>query len=123
MKYLKQFLLILLISFAGELLKHLIPLPVPASIYGLAILFTGLITGLIPLSKVKETGKFLTEIMPVMFIPAGVGLLESWGILAPVFIPVLITTLVSTIVVMVTAGRVTQSVIRRQGRRKEAVRP
>lgn len=123
MKYLKQFLLILLISFAGELLKHLIPLPVPASIYGLAILFTGLITGLIPLSKVKETGKFLTEIMPVMFIPAGVGLLESWGILAPVFVPVLITTLVSTIVVMVTAGRVTQSVIRRQGRRKEAVRP
>ena len=123
MKYLKQFLLILLISFAGELLKHLIPLPVPASIYGLAILFTGLITGLIPLSKVKETGKFLTEIMPVMFIPAGVGLLESWGILAPVFVPVLITTLVSTIVVMVTAGRVTKSVIRRQGRRKEAVRP
>ena len=80
MKYLRQFLLILLITLIGELLKYLLPLPIPASIYGMAILFAGLMSGVIPLDAVKEAGRFLIEIMPVMFIPAGVGLMVSWGV-------------------------------------------
>ena len=78
MKYVKQFFIILLISFVGELFKYLIPLPIPASIYGMVILFIGLMTGLIRLDDVKDVGKFLIEIMPLMFIPAGVGLITSW---------------------------------------------
>ena len=39
MKYVKQFGIILLISFAGEALNYLLPLPVPASIYGLVLMF------------------------------------------------------------------------------------
>ena len=77
MKLLKQFLIILAISFVGEILKYLLPLPVPASIYGMVILFIGLLTGLIPLNSVRSAGKFMIEIMPVMFIPAGVGLMSS----------------------------------------------
>ena len=68
MKYLRQFLLILLISFIGELLHEVLPLPVPASVYGFAILFIGLLSGVIKLAHVKDTGKLLIEIMPVMFI-------------------------------------------------------
>ena len=79
MKYIRQFLIILAISFIGELLKYVLPLPIPASIYGMAILFVCLMTGWIKLEAVKETGKFLIEIMPLMFIPAGVGLMVSWG--------------------------------------------
>ena len=77
MKLLMQFLIILAISFLGEILKYLLPLPVPASIYGMVILFIGLLTGLIPLNSVRSAGKFMIEIMPVMFIPAGVGLMSS----------------------------------------------
>ena len=112
MKYLKQFLVILVIAFAGEVLKYIIPLPIPASIYGLIILFVGLLTGLIRLEQVREAGKFLIEIMPVMFIPAAVGLLESWGVLQPMFLPVIIITLVSTVVVMATTGISSQLIIR-----------
>ena len=83
MKYLRQFLLILLISFIGELLHEVLPLPVPASVYGFAILFIGLLSGVIKLAHVKDTGKLLIEIMPVMFIPDGVGLLASWPQLSP----------------------------------------
>jgi putative effector of murein hydrolase LrgA (UPF0299 family) len=54
MKYLKQFLIILVISLIGELLNKLLPLPVPASIYGMVILFIGLLSGVIKLSSVKE---------------------------------------------------------------------
>lgn len=72
-----------------------------------------LITGIIKLEQVKETAGFLIEIMPVMFIPAGVGLLTAWGVLKPVWVPVAVITVISTVVVMVVTGRVTQSVIRR----------
>lgn len=118
MKYLKQFLLILLISFTGELLHQWLPLPVPASVYGFVILLSGLISGVIKLSHVRETGKLLIEIMPVMFIPAGAGLLESWPLLAPICVPVLIITLVSTVVVMVVSGKTTQLVIRKSSKQE-----
>ena len=112
MKYLKQFLIILVISLIGELLNKLLPLPVPASIYGMVMLFIGLLSGVIKLSSVKEAGSFLIEIMPVMFIPAGVGLMSSWGVLKPLFVPVSVITVVSLVVVMAAGGLVSQAVIR-----------
>ncbi len=112
MKYLRQFLIIIAISFIGELLKMFLPLPVPASIYGMLLLFIMLLTGILKLDSVKETGKFLIEIMPVMFIPAGVGLLESWGVLQPMLVKVLIITVVTSLTVMIFSGWITQAVIR-----------
>lgn len=114
MKYVKQFLIIIAISFAGELLKYLLPLPVPASIYGMLILLISLLCGWIKLEAVKDVGKFLVEIMPVMFIPAGVGLMASWGTLKTLIVPVTIITLVSLVTVMVAAGRVSQRIIRKE---------
>ena len=118
MRYLKQLTVILFISFLGELLHYFIPLPVPASIYGLILMLLALCTGVVKLSSVRETGKFLVEIMPVMFIPAAVGLLDSWGIIRPVWLPVVVITLVSTLLVMGVSGLVAQWVIRRE--KKEA---
>ncbi|MGN1122067.1 MAG: CidA/LrgA family protein [Eubacteriales bacterium] len=79
MKYLKQFGIILAVSFVGELFNRLLPLPVPASIYGIVLLFLLLVTGVLPLGAVREAGSFLIAIMPVMFIPAAVGLIEQLG--------------------------------------------
>ena len=61
---------------------------------------------------------FLVEIMPVMFVPAGVGLLEAWGDLQPIWLPVVIITILTTVIVMVVTGRSTQFVIKKD-RRKE----
>ncbi len=112
MKFIKQFLIILLISFIGEGLNYLIPAPIPASIYGMVILFVCLCTNIIKLDDVKDTGLFLIEIMPLMFIPAGVGLVKSWGVLKPLLIPVLVITVVSLVAVMGISGRVSQSIIK-----------
>ena len=115
MKYVKQFLIIAAIAFVGEILNYLIPLPIPGSIYGMVILFIGLTTGCIPLSSVKETGKFLVEIMPMMFIPAAVGLMESWGVMKPIFLPIAVVVGLSTIVVMAAAGLSSQAIIHEDG--------
>ena len=108
LKYLKQFMIILLITFAGEMLKRIIPLPVPASIYGMLLLYAALSAKVIKLSAVEETGKFLIEIMPLMFIPAGAGLFKVWDVLKPVSVTFAVITVVSTVAVMAVAGRVTQ---------------
>lgn len=113
MKIIGQILIILLISFVGELLNFLIPLPIPASIYGIILLFCLLECKIIPLRAVKETGDFLVSIMQLMFIPAAVGLLEAWDVIAPNWLSCILITLISTFVVMFVSGRVTQAVIRR----------
>lgn len=118
MKYVRQFVIILAVSFIGEALKIMLPLPVPASIYGLVLMFLALETGILKLEQVRETAKYLIEIMPLMFIPAGVGLLEAWGDLKPIWIQVILIMMISTIVVMGISGRVTQMVIRLERKRK-----
>ena len=118
MKIIGQLFIILLISFAGELLNTLLPLPIPASIYGIILLFCLLEFKILPLKAVKETGDFLVSIMQLMFIPAAVGLLEAWDVIAPNWLPYILITLISTFVVMFFSGRVTQAVIR-LGRVKE----
>ena len=119
MKYIKQLLIIVGISLVGELLKFILPLPIPASIYGMVLLFVGLMTGVIKLESVKETGKFLIEIMPIMFIPAGVGLLTSWGTLSRILVPVSLITVVTIITVMAATGWVSQIMIRKAGEKKD----
>ncbi len=113
MRYIRQFWIILLFSGIGELLHVVIPLPIPASVYGLVLMLAALITGIVKLEQVKDTAGFLIEIMPIMFVPAGVGLINSWGALKPVVVPVLIITFLTTVIVMVVTGHTTQFLIRR----------
>lgn len=114
MKYVKQFLMIMLFTFLGEVLREVLPLPVPASIYGLVLMFVALLTGILKVEKVRETGKFLIEIMPLMFIPAAAGLIDAWPSLKPVGVPIVVIMVVSTVIVMVLSGRVTQFMMRRK---------
>ena len=122
MKYVKQFGIILLISFAGEALNYLLPLPVPASIYGLVLMFLCLQLRVFRLEDVRDTALFLIEIMPLMFIPAAVGLLESWSVLKPMCGPIVAITALSTVTVMAAAGLSTQHVIRRAQKKEGAAR-
>ena len=119
MKYLKQFAIILTIAFISEAFHALIPLPIPASIYGIVLLFVCLETKLIRVSTIKETSAFLIEIMPVMFIPAAVGLIEAWDILSSSLLAYITITVVSTFAVMIVSGRVTQRLIRRKKRKEQ----
>lgn len=113
MNYFKQFGILLFFSFLGEILHALIPLPIPASIYGMVLLFLALCTHVIQLSSVREVSLFLVELMPVMFVPAAVGLMDAWDVIRadlPVF---LIVLFIVTFVVMGVSGKVSQAVMRK----------
>ncbi|MDD3367258.1 MAG: CidA/LrgA family protein [Lachnospiraceae bacterium] len=114
MKYVKQFSIIMIITFIGEVMHFLLPLPVPTSIYGLVLMLVALLAGILKVEQVRETGRFLIEIMPMLFIPAGVGLMDAWDVLQPNFLSFAVITVVSTIVVMAVTGVVTQFIIQKE---------
>ena len=115
MKYLKQFGIIMGVTCIGEILKYFIPLPIPGSIYGLVLMLILLSTKAIKLEQVKETGEFLVEIMPVMFIPAGVGLITYWAQLKDMLLPTIVIIIVSSVLVMVITGKTTDLLLQRKG--------
>ena len=116
MRFIKQLLIVLGVTFAGEALHFLLPLPVPASIYGLVLMLLCLCFKVFPLRAVEETGDFLIDLMPALFIPATVGVMAAWDVLQPVLLQVALITFLSLIVVMAVSGRVTQWALRREAK-------
>ena len=114
MKYFRQFGIIMLITCIAEGIKYFVPLPIPSSVYGLCLMMLCLMTKVIKLEAVEDAAVFLIEIMPVMFIPAGVGLLTSFDELKDMLVPVLVITPISTVVVMVISGKITQGLLERK---------
>lgn len=113
MKYVKQVLWIIGFTFAGEALHAWLPLPVPAGVYGLFLMLGGLLSGLIKLSDVEESGNFLLDTMTMMFIPAGVAVMNSFQILAPVVWQYALIIVASTIFVMGLTGLCAQWILDR----------
>ncbi len=117
MKFVLQFLIIMVFAFVGELLHYFIPLPIPASIYGIVLLFLALELKVVKVSDIEQTSSFLIAIMPLMFLPPAVGVIESWDLIQGAWLPYVVVTVVSTVVVMAVSGRVTQRIIRKGGRK------
>ena len=111
MKYLKQVALILLFSFLGEVCRRLIPLPVPASIYGMVLMFAALSLKIVKLEQVKDAGGFMTSILPVLFVAPLVSLLDCWPLLRENLLPLAVIAVVSTIATFAVAGLVTKFVM------------
>ena len=116
MKILIQLAIILSISLTGEVLSAVLPLPIPASIYGIVILFALLESRVLHVDDIRETSSFLIAIISMLFIPAGVGLMTSFSLLSENLIAYIVITAVSTVVVMAVSGRAAQAVIRREGK-------
>lgn len=111
MKYVKESAIIFGITMIGEFFNELLPLPVPAGVYGLFLLLLLLCTGLLKLDDIEATGNFLLDIMPILFIPASVGLIESYDAMKAILVPLAVTCLVSTVIVMGVTGKVTEFMV------------
>ena len=119
MRYIKQFAIIIAISFLGEAMNRVIPLPIPASIYGLLLMFLALFFKIFPVSAVKETSSFLLEVMPLMFIPPSVAIIDNLALLQGSWWKLVILAFVSTLGVMVVSGAVTQCIITKSNKGKK----
>ncbi len=108
MKYLPQACLIFGFTFLGEVLHALIPLPIPASIYGMILLFGALFLKIVPVKAVKDMGGFLTSILALLFVSPAVGLIDHWDTLKDNILPIVLILFVSTVLTFAVSGWVTQ---------------
>ena len=108
MKYIKQLMWILTFSSIGEILQAVIPLPIPAAIYGLVLLLTALCTGLLKAEKIAETARFLIAIMPLLFVAPAVSILAHWELIRPNVVAILVIMTLSTVIVFAVSGLVTK---------------
>lgn len=119
MRYLFQFARLLAFCCAGELLHAFLPLPIPASVYGLLLLLAALCTGIVKLEQVQEAGIFLTGIFPLLFVPAAAGVMDLWAELGKMLLPALVAIIPVTLLVFAVAGRTTQAIIHRKESKDE----
>ena len=112
--YLRQGLLIFGFTLLGEALHALLPLPIPAAIYGLVLLFTALCLRIVKVEQIKQFSGFLLTLMPMLFISPAVKLLESWGLLLPNLGYILLLIGVSTVLVFALSGIVCQAVCKKE---------
>lgn len=108
MKFVFQFARIVGFCLLGEILATVLPLPIPASVYGLLLMVAALRLGLLRLEQVRETGLFLTGIFPLLFVPAASGVMELGSQMMEVIVPVLIAIVPITALVMAVTGCVAQ---------------
>ena len=111
MKYAYQVMIIGGISFAGEILNKLLPLPVPASVYGMVLLLICLCTKVIKLDQIQETADFMLAAMP----------LESFGLMKDSLLGILAISVLSTMLVMVLTGMIAQVLVRRKRDREDEI--
>lgn len=117
MKYLTQFGIIAGVSFAGELLNILLPFPVPASVYGLILLFLLLMMKIIPLENIEGAADFFLSIMPILFISPSVSLIASMEIMKDNAVALLLMIFLSTFVVTSVTALSAQTIIRSKRRK------
>ena len=119
MKYLSQFLTILGFTFLGEALQRVVPLTIPASVWGLALLFTALCLGLVKVEQVKETGGFLSSLLPLLFVAPTVGIVEHWALVRDQLLPIVLLLLGSTVLTFGISGGVVQWLTKKEDKDDE----
>lgn len=102
-------------TLVGEALQRLLPLPIPASVYGLVLLFLALCTRIVKLEQVKDVGNFLTSILPILFVAPAVNILEYWELIESRLIPIGVLILGSTVLIFGISGTVTRLFCRKGG--------
>lgn len=99
---------ILFFFFTGEFISSFIDGFVPGSVIGMILLFLALAFKLVKPAKIKRLSTVLTQNMGLFFIPAGVGLMNSLGIISKYWTVILTASVVSTILVIASVALVQQ---------------
>lgn len=114
MKYLTQFFWILLFCALGELLQAVIPIPIPAAIYGLVLLFLALSLKIIKIQQVADAAHYLISVMGVFFVSPVVNILAYWGVVKPSLGAICVIILATTVLVFSVSGLVTRALLRKE---------
>ena len=98
---------ILFFYFTGEFISYFIDGFIPGSVIGMVLLFLALAFKVVKPNKVKKLSTLLPENMG-FFLPAGVGLMNSLGIISQYWVVIVTASVVSTILVIASVALIQQ---------------
>lgn len=104
MESLKQFSVILIILFSGQIIQQKTSIPIPGTVLGMIILLFLLMTRIIKVEKIERITNILLEHLTLFFVPVSVGIINVFDKIKDTWLPLLIIIFVSTLVVMIVTG-------------------
>ncbi|MEM1484607.1 CidA/LrgA family protein [Oscillospiraceae bacterium PP1C4] len=118
MKIMTQIGVLFAVCLAGTGISALLPFPFPASVAAMILLLIFLLYGLVKPAQVEELCDFLLKNMIILFIPAGVGLLENLSVLGAYLLPLFVVCLITTVLTFAVTAFTVSGVIWLQEKRK-----
>lgn len=116
MNFLEQFAILIACLFAGTLLKSVIPLPIPETIYGMALLFILFVIKAIKTDDIRRASDTILENMSFLFVPVGVGIIDNFDLFKENFIAMFFITLIAATIAMIVTMTLVHAI---QKRRKD----
>lgn len=113
-----QVIVIALVLFVSKIIESFMPIPMPASVIGLVLLFVLLCTGAVKLGEVEKAGTTLTNNIGLLFVPAGISVVNSLGVISQAPFLIIGLIIVSTILLLICTGYVTQIIMKVTSRSK-----
>lgn len=119
MKYLFQFMIILLFVFLGELCEHFINLPIAGSIYGLLLLFIALCLHIVKLEWVSDVADWFHSVMALFFIAPAVAVIDIWAQISDIWYYLVFLLVAAYVTTMVITGKTADFCIEKSKRNKK----
>ncbi|HDC6167417.1 antiholin-like murein hydrolase modulator LrgA [Staphylococcus aureus] len=113
-----QVIVIALVLFVSKIIESFMPIPMPASVIGLVLLFVLLCIGAVKLGEVEKVGTTLTNNIGLLFVPAGISVVNSLGVISQAPFLIIGLIIVSTILLLICTGYVTQIIMKVTSRSK-----
>lgn len=113
MKIFRQFVIVVLIAFSGEIINHFFNTPIPGNVLAMILLLIFLTTGFIKLSMIDKVTDFMLNHLALFFIAPGVSLIKNLDQLKEDWVAIITIVVASTIIIMAVTGLTIQFIMRR----------
>ncbi|MGA7713927.1 MAG: CidA/LrgA family protein [Rhizomicrobium sp.] len=112
-------IVLLVCQLAGTAVQQLFALPVPGAVIGMALLFAALVIRRKIPESLQQTSLTLLRYLPLLFVPAGVGVMEQFGLLRREWLPISAALVGSVIATIAFTGLVMQVCLKLSGAKPE----
>lgn len=115
-----QVIVISVILLISKIIESFMPIPMPASVIGLVLLFICLCTGVVKLGQVERVGTALTDNIGLLFVPAGISVVKSLGLISEHPFLIIGLIFISTLLLLLCTGFFSQMIVMTTERKEKS---
>lgn len=106
MNYLKEFVILCICLMLGVATRHIINFPIPEAVYGMIYLFIAFALNIIKPDDVKKTSNGILQNLAILFVPAGVGIINSYSAIKGKTLMLIFLVVLGTAITMGVTGKI-----------------